>query len=105
MAKLPKKPETTTEGITWEELENLRRKARSYLRDPKLKKLAKDLQQDVLTVMLIDKVLGQETWRTSDRVSADARGRFTKMAEALGKDIERIAEGDEGLEDILKGEG
>lgn len=91
------------EGIRPEELVRLRAKARAYLKDPRLKKLAKDLREDVVTVMLLDRTLGTETWRVTDRVAADSRGRFTKMAEAVIKDAEGAGDEDE-LDDIIGGE-
>jgi hypothetical protein len=93
-------PGPDTSGVSAEELVKLRAKARAYLKDEKgLRKLAKDLQEDVVTVLLIDRLLATETWRASERVSADSRGRFAKMAETVADDIEKNA----GVEDELDG--
>lgn len=105
MTKPKPKPDPNQQGVSVEELARLRRKAKQYLKDPKLEKLRKDLQEDVLVSTLIDKTMGQETWRSTDRVASDSRGRFIKQAEAIEKDIEkRVGDDDDDMDGILGGD-
>ena len=99
-------------GITPEEVKGLRKKARSYLKDPQFHKLRADVKENTLLVILMDGLLGTEPWRNAGAgphaagLAQDARLRYVKLASALLEQLEKVAPKEEKklLEGVIDAE-
>jgi hypothetical protein len=109
-AGLPKRPKgrSAIGGLSRKEVRRLRALAEAYMDGPTgLKLLEADVKRTVITILLIDGLMGTEPWRAAGGphgplVSANARLRYLENAARVLEDMRRGQEAGSGVK-LLEG--